>query len=199
MNDLMSMVDEVLGGATGGVLEQQARHAEASLLSITAEPRTTPSAPSEAKLNVEVVKVLFQFITRDNDVDPVEFAQVVATARALGVAELDITLLGRCVHEGWPLPPPNLGMLRTAPASVLQAIQMLLLRGSRTNASGLEMQRQLRGLLGGAHAPAPSARPMQLATQQPRPTPAMPLRLRTSPQRRMMMAFPRKQLGRRSA
>ncbi|MBN8469100.1 hypothetical protein JYJ95_21565 [Corallococcus exiguus] len=198
MNDVMGMVDEVLGNAAGGVLEQ-ARHDEASLLSITAEPRTNPSAPSEAKLNVEVVKMLFQFITRDNDVDPVEFAQVVATARALGVAELDITILGRCVHEGWPLPPPNLGMLRTAPAAVLQAIQVLLLRGGRTNASGLEMQRQLRELLGGAPAAAPSARPMQQAPQQPRPTPATPLRVLMSPQRRMMMAFPRKQPGRRSA
>ncbi|MBN9687596.1 hypothetical protein JYJ93_34680 [Corallococcus sp. NCSPR001] len=185
------MVDEVL--------EQQAAHDEAPLLPLGAEPRRPPAAPSEAKLNVEVVKTLFQFITRDNDVDPVEFAHAVATARTLGVAELDITILCRCVREGWPLPPPNLGMLRTSPTVVLQAIQMLLFRSGRTNASGLEMQRQLRELLTGAHAPAPSARPMPLPSRPPPTTRATPLRLLRSPQRRMMMAFPRKQPGRRSA
>ncbi|MHA7628751.1 hypothetical protein [Corallococcus sp. M7] len=183
----MSMVEEVL--------EQQAPHDEALPLTISAEPRTPPTAPSEAKLNVEVVKTLFQFITRDNDVDPVELAHGVATARTLGVAELDITILCRCVRERWPLPPPNLGMLRTAPAVVLQAIQMLLFRGGRKNASGLAMQRQLRELLGAV----PSTRTMPLANPRPRPAPATPLRIRRSPPRRMMMAFPRKQPGRRSA
>ena len=60
----------------------------------------------------------------------------------------ELSLLTRCLQEGRPLPPPNVGLLRDDPKAVMDAVHTLVSGDGEVHAAEIEMMRQIRELLG---------------------------------------------------
>ncbi|MBE4748030.1 TerB family tellurite resistance protein [Corallococcus sp. ZKHCc1 1396] len=104
--------------------------------------------PPDSRFHIEVIKLLLQVATSDERVTREEIDQIIDTARGFSVPLTELSILTRCLQEGRPLPPPNLGVLREDPKAVLQAVHDLVAGDGQVHASEIEMVRQIRELLG---------------------------------------------------
>lgn len=107
----------------------------------------SPSNP-DPRFHVEVLKLLLQVATSDDSVDTSEINQILAAARGMSVPLSDLDTLARCLQNGAPLPPPNLGLLRANPAAVIEEVRALISSDGGVHSSEIEMLRQIRELLG---------------------------------------------------
>ncbi|RKH22304.1 TerB family tellurite resistance protein [Corallococcus sp. CA041A] len=102
--------------------------------------------PPEAQFHIEVIKLLLQVATSDDRVTREEIDSIIDTARGFSVPLTELSALTRCLQEGHPLPPPNLGILREDPRAVLDAVHTLI--AGHVHESEIAMARQIRELLG---------------------------------------------------
>ena len=107
----------------------------------------TPSG-MDPRFHIEVVKLLLQVATSDGHITREEVEHLVAAARAMSVPLEELAEVTRCLKNGEPLPPPNLGLLRADPEAVIQAARALMSSDSHLHGAEIEMLRQLRELLG---------------------------------------------------
>ena len=108
---------------------------------------TTASGP-DTRFHIEVVKLLLQVATSDDRVTHEEIENLVAAARGMSVPLEELATITRCLKNGEPLPPPNLGLLRGNPDAVIQAARALMSSDGHVHGDEIEMLRQLRELLG---------------------------------------------------
>jgi uncharacterized tellurite resistance protein B-like protein len=108
---------------------------------------TTPTSP-DARFQVEVIKLLLQVATSDDQVSHAEIQHILEAARGMSVPLPELAALARCLQKGEPLPAPNLGVLRTDPEAVIQAARALVSSDGTVHKGEIEMLRQLRELLG---------------------------------------------------
>ena len=104
--------------------------------------------PPEAQFHIEVIKLLLQVATSDDRVTREEIDAIIETARGFSVPLTELSALTRCLHEGQPLPPPNLSALRQDPKAVLDAVHALVIGDGHLDESEIAMIRQIRELLG---------------------------------------------------
>ncbi|RKG97262.1 TerB family tellurite resistance protein [Corallococcus sp. CA053C] len=107
----------------------------------------TPPNP-DARFHIEVIKLLLQVATSDDRVTREEIDQIIDTARGFSVSLTELSALTRCLQEGKPLPPPNLGLLRDNPKAVIDAVHSLVAGDGQVDEAEIEMMRQIRELLG---------------------------------------------------
>ncbi|NBD08096.1 tellurite resistance TerB family protein [Corallococcus silvisoli] len=106
-----------------------------------------PSSP-DTHFHIEVIKLLLQVATSDDRVTREEIDQIIDTARGFSVPLTELSALTRCLQDGLPLPPPNLGVLREDPKAVLEAVHALITKDGHVHEAEIEMVRQLRQMLG---------------------------------------------------
>ena len=106
-----------------------------------------PSNP-DARFHIEVIKLLLQVATSDDRVTREEIDHIIDTARGFSVPLTELSALTRCLQEGRPLPPPNVGLLRDNPKAVMDAVHTLVSGDGELHEAEIEMMRQIRGLLG---------------------------------------------------
>ncbi|WP_171449823.1 TerB family tellurite resistance protein [Corallococcus carmarthensis] len=104
--------------------------------------------PPDSQFHIEVIKLLLQVATSDDRVTREEIDSIIDTARGFSVPLTELSALTRCLQEGKPLPPPNLGILREDPKAVLDAVHTLIAGDGHVHESEIEMARQIRELLG---------------------------------------------------
>lgn len=110
--------------------------------------RMAAPLPPDSHFHIEVIKLLLQVATSDDRVTREEIDSIIETARGFSVPLTELSALTRCLHEGKPLPPPNLSVLRQDPKSVLDAVHALVVGDGHLDESEITMVRQIRELLG---------------------------------------------------
>jgi uncharacterized tellurite resistance protein B-like protein len=106
------------------------------------------SSSPDSRFHIEVIKLLLQVATSDDRVTSEEIDAIIDTARGFSVPLTELSMLTRCLQEGQPLPPPNLGVLREDPKAVLEAVHTLITGDGHVHEAEIEMTRQIRELLG---------------------------------------------------
>lgn len=84
------------------------------------------SEPASDAFAFELLKLLLQVAWADDDVAPQEAEALLGFARKHRLAPADFALLSECLAGRAPLPPPNLGFLKTRRLDVLRAVKELL-------------------------------------------------------------------------
>ncbi|MFP2929127.1 TerB family tellurite resistance protein [Pyxidicoccus sp. 3LG] len=108
-----------------------------------------PTSPDpDSRFYIEVVKLLLQVATSDDRITHEEIENLVAAARGMSVPLEELAAVTRCLKSGEPLPAPNLGVLRSNPEAVIQAVRSLMSSDSHVDGAEIEMLRQIRELLG---------------------------------------------------
>ncbi|QDF02752.1 TerB family tellurite resistance protein [Myxococcus xanthus] len=102
----------------------------------------------EEQFHVEVLKLLLQVATVDGRVAHSEIGHILDTARGMSVPLPELAALTRCLRNNEPLPPPNMGILRTNPSAVIREAKALIASEGSVHAAEIEMLRQIRELLG---------------------------------------------------
>jgi uncharacterized tellurite resistance protein B-like protein len=85
----------------------------------------------DAKFALEVVKLLLQVVWADGEVASEEAEALHDYAVRSGVGRAEIELLDACLTGDAPLPPPNLGLLKSRRTEVLRNVQKLLMADDR--------------------------------------------------------------------
>lgn len=86
---------------------------------------STPPAASDP-FAFELLKLLLQVAWADDDVAPEEAEALLAFGRKHQLVDSELELLASCLSGKAPLPPPNLGFLKTRRLDVLRAVKELL-------------------------------------------------------------------------
>ncbi|AKQ68880.1 hypothetical protein A176_005792 [Myxococcus hansupus] len=100
------------------------------------------------QFHVEVLKLLLQIATVDGSVARSEIEHIMDTARGMSVPLPELAALTRCLQNGEPLPPPNMGILRTNPTAVIKEAKALITSDGTVHAAEIELLRQIREMLG---------------------------------------------------
>ncbi len=87
---------------------------------------TGEGVSADAKFGFEVVKLLLQAVWADGEVAAQEAEALHDYAVRTGVTQAEIETLDACLTGQAPLPPPNLGLLKTRRTEVLRVVQKLL-------------------------------------------------------------------------
>jgi uncharacterized tellurite resistance protein B-like protein len=74
----------------------------------------------------ELVKLLLQVAWADDDVAPAEAKALLAFGQRNQLTPEQLDLLSACLAGKTPLPPPNIGFLKTHRLDVLRAVKELL-------------------------------------------------------------------------
>src|SRR5690348_8446493 len=90
-----------------------------------------PDGVSDAKFSLEVVKLLLQAVWADGEVAEEEAEALHDYAVRAGVDRYEIETLDACLAGQAPLPPPNLGLLKSRRTEALRAVQKLLVADAR--------------------------------------------------------------------
>ena len=109
------------------------------------------SSPPEprvaADLAFELLKLLLQVAWADDDLAPAEAETLLAYGRKLGLGASKLKVLGNCLAGRQPLPPPNLGLLRTRRTDVLRAVKELMVSDLQLGAEEESILLQISQLL----------------------------------------------------
>lgn len=108
----------------------------------------TDSPGPESRFYLEVLKLLLQVITSDDQIAPEELTHFSTVARRWNVPATEADALIERLKQGQPLPPPDMGLLRSRPQDVMEASRALVGIDQRIDAAELEMLVQIRELLG---------------------------------------------------
>jgi uncharacterized tellurite resistance protein B-like protein len=84
------------------------------------------TTPNDGQFAFELVKLLLQVAWADDDVAPAEAEALLGYARKHALGEEQLDLLGACLAGRAPLPPPNLGFLKSRRLDVMRAVKELL-------------------------------------------------------------------------
>jgi uncharacterized tellurite resistance protein B-like protein len=112
----------------------------------------TDESPMSTKRDVfelEVVKLLLQVAWADHDVAPEEAEAVMQRAREIPLSETHVQEFATYLRGEAPLPPPNLGLLRTRRAEVLKHVKRMLEADLHVADEESEILEQISTLLGG--------------------------------------------------
>jgi uncharacterized tellurite resistance protein B-like protein len=108
-----------------------------------------PDSPTpESRFYTEVLKLLLQIMTSDNELAPEEFQEFSEVSRNWPVPASEVTTLLKHVKEGKPLPAPDMGLLRSRPKDVIEAARMMAASDQHIDSAEVDMLMQIRELLG---------------------------------------------------
>jgi uncharacterized tellurite resistance protein B-like protein len=108
-----------------------------------------PESPSQdSHFYTEVLKLLLQVITSDEQLAPRELEEFLEVAKKGPVPGLEVAALIGCLREGQPLPSPDMGLLRTRPKDVIQAARIIAACDKELDINEIDMLVQIRELLG---------------------------------------------------
>lgn len=108
----------------------------------------TDSPDPQSRFYLEVLKLLLQVITSDDEAAPEELSHFATVARRWNVPASETDLLIERLKQGQPLPAPDMGLLRSRPQDVIEAARALVGSDQRIDAAELDMLLQIRELLG---------------------------------------------------
>lgn len=103
---------------------------------------------TDPRFNTEVFKLLLQVISSDHEIAPEEVQHLSEAAQALSVPAWELDAIAHYLRQGSPLPPPNMGLLRTQPQVALQAAKALIASDKRLDKGELLVLRQIGEMLG---------------------------------------------------
>jgi uncharacterized tellurite resistance protein B-like protein len=108
-----------------------------------------PDSPAhESHFYTEVLKLLLQVITSDNQLTPEELQEFSEVASRWPVPPSEVTALLDCLREGQPLPAPDMGLLRTRPKDVIEAARIIAASDQHVDSAEVDMLLQIREMLG---------------------------------------------------
>lgn len=102
----------------------------------------------EDRFRIELLKLLLHVAWSDEEIDPREAHALIGAARQWKLPQEELERLERCIDQGEPMPPPNLGLLRQRPDDVLATVRTLIALDTNVHLSEKEMISQIRELLG---------------------------------------------------
>jgi uncharacterized tellurite resistance protein B-like protein len=108
----------------------------------------THSPGDDRRFHTEVLKLLLQVITSDEQVAPEEIEELCFLAERWKVPASEVSALIACLREHKPLPAPDLGLLRTRPQDVIQMARVVAASDHHVANEEVEMLLQIRALLG---------------------------------------------------
>jgi uncharacterized tellurite resistance protein B-like protein len=94
---------------------------------------TAERSAEDVKFAFEVVKLLLQAVWVDGEVAVEEAEAVHDYAVRSGVSQTEIETLDACLTGQAPLPPPNLGLLKSRRSEVLRLVQRLVRADDRVH------------------------------------------------------------------
>ena len=97
---------------------------------------------------LEIMKLWLQIVWADLEIEEAERQKILALANRLGLDEEYIAELKTYLDGQAPLPPPNLGLLRSRKEGVLRSIEDLLGSDGQVSEEDGEVLDQIRMLLG---------------------------------------------------
>lgn len=100
------------------------------------------------RFNVEVLKLLLQVAWSDGELEAPEFHMIVGLGRSWSVPEPQLQKLVEDLRRGNPLPPPDLGLLKSRPDDVLEAARALSLADGKMELDEAELISQVAAMLG---------------------------------------------------
>ncbi len=101
----------------------------------------------EVSFDTEVVKLLLQVAWADDEVGKREKDMIFGLARSWFVPESELKVLMNRLDQGQPLPQPNLALLRTRAADVMEAVRGLVLSDGKIAEEESAMIQQISELL----------------------------------------------------
>lgn len=108
-----------------------------------------PDSPApESRFYTEVLKLLLQIITSDNELAPEEIQEFSDVSRNWPVPPSEVAALLGHVKEGKPLPAPDMGLLRSRPKDVIEAARMMAASDQHIDSEEVDMLMQIREMLG---------------------------------------------------
>lgn len=108
----------------------------------------TDSPDPQSRFYIEVLKLLLQVITSDDEVAPEELTHFSTVARRWQVPASEADVLIERLKQGQPLPAPDMGLLRSRAQDVIEAARALVGSDQRIDAAEIDMLMQIRELLG---------------------------------------------------
>ncbi|WP_224248749.1 tellurite resistance TerB family protein [Hyalangium gracile] len=108
----------------------------------------TQSPRDDSRFYTEVLKLLLQVITSDDQLEPEELQEFSTVASGWNVPPDQVTALLACLKEGKPLPAPDMGLLRSRPQDVIQAARMMAASDQHVDSDEIGMLMEIRTLLG---------------------------------------------------
>ena len=108
----------------------------------------TDSHGPESRFYVEVLKLLLQIITSDDQVAPEELEHFWTAARRWKVSAAETENLIDRLKLGQSLPAPDMGLLRSRPQDVIEAARALVGSDQHIDSGEIDMLMQIREMLG---------------------------------------------------
>jgi uncharacterized tellurite resistance protein B-like protein len=108
----------------------------------------TDSPGPESRFYIEVLKLLLQVITSDDQIAPEELEHFSIVARRWNVPANEADALIGCLKQGHPLPAPDMSLLRTRPQDVIEAARALVGSDQHIDNAEIDMLMQIREMLG---------------------------------------------------
>lgn len=106
------------------------------------------AAAAEGAFAFEVVKLLLQAVWADGEVAEEEAEALHDYAVRAGVGRAEVEMLDACLVGQQPLPPPNLGLLRTRRTEVLRHVHKLVRSDARVHEDEEALIAEVSALLG---------------------------------------------------
>jgi hypothetical protein len=105
------------------------------------------SEPGPDPFAFELVKLLLQVAWVDDEISPEESGALLAYGRKSHFTAEQLELLSACLAGKAPLPPPNLGVLKTRRVDVLRAAKNLVVSDLLVGAAEEKILEQISALL----------------------------------------------------
>lgn len=106
------------------------------------------SLSSDDRFNIEVLKLLLQVAWSDGELESPEVQVIAGLGRSWSVPEAELQNLVGQLRRGNPLPPPDLGLLKSRPDEVLEAARALALADGKFEMDEAELISQVAQLIG---------------------------------------------------
>jgi len=103
--------------------------------------------PSQGQFAFELLKLLLQVAWADDDIAREEADALLSFGRRSQLDTEQLELLATCLAGKAPLPPPNLGFLKTRRVDVLRAVKELLVSDLHVGAAEEAILDQISTLL----------------------------------------------------
>jgi tellurite resistance protein len=107
-----------------------------------------PAQNDEVRFHTETLKLLLQVACANEELDARERQLLGRLCKAWSVPTATLDALLALLEAGKPLPQPDLALLRTRPAKVLRAAEVLVAADESVDAQEQELMKELRTLLG---------------------------------------------------
>ena len=101
----------------------------------------------EQQFHLEVLKLLLQVGWADHDLQAAEVALILDLAQRFNLPKEEILALDTCMCGDAPLPPPDLGLLKSRREDVLDAVGELLVSDLDIATEEREMLAQIESLI----------------------------------------------------